>query len=397
MDLKVGELTNSFWKDSDRPSSVSQAPSEGYETATDAHTLIAELARRLNVVEGRIEIKVDKDGIPSAIMLAQDAMLITSDRIGVLGDVSFLDYVRDQNGTATGEIDYSVTRIRGGVIQTETIISGNLSEIEGSSLNLDDGDFIVGGTRDPRLQYTNATGELDIRGIVKISDTFESNGTTINEYGMFLTGTAFYNGATGLAEGTGIIIGSPGIYGVENGLVKLAFEAATGNAIFGGDVETTGYMHATGLTDSFYTVNLPGFTMETFSSVWGEMNASPLGINKLYAGVSGTAYGEVSASSMNAGVVGLTDSDGAEANPENRNGVLGIAFDGGNAIYGYSSLGTGVIGYGAAPSAYGVHCYGLLGVSEHIMKANKDTGVLKIFNVATGNQEGQYKYTFTAG
>lgn len=419
MDMKVGDLTKSFWKASERPSSVSKTPSESYETATDAQTLVAELARRLNVLEQRIDIKVDKDGIPSAIMLAQDAMLITSDRIGVLGDVSFLDYVRDQNGTATGEIDYSVTRIRGGVIQTETIISGNLSETEGTSFNLDDGHFIIGGTRDPRFEYNNATATLDVRGNIKVSNTFESNGTTISEYGMFLTGTADYIEGLG-PVGTGIVVGSPGIYGLYGGVVKFAFDVFTGDAFFGGSVETDGYIKVEGNEATGFSTDWGFGPYDVEGSIYGYNTVNNDNAGKITAGVVGRVSGRPNDSGFSAGLFGHVDGG---TDTEFKAAVMGFGYQLGYGGYftsdsgialrcATSGAGSGAIavsatGWGMEAKGSGgivatannqstnfaVLAEGILATNQKLEKTDKSIGTLEIFS-DTGVYQSSHQYRF---
>ena len=421
--IKVGGLTDSFWKHSERPVSVVKSPAEQYEESTDAMALIAELSRRLNNLEKQITIKVDSDNVVSAITLAEEAILIQSDKVAVLGETSFFDYVRDQNGTATGEIDPSLTLIRGGVIQTERIIAGAWPE-QGSVFDLDNGNLIIGGSDNPRFEYYNDSATLTVRGKIKVEDTYESNGTTIAEYGQFQSGTANFNLASG-ATGNGIIVGSPGIYGLKNGAVKFGFDAASGDAFFGGDVSSEGYVHASGINDATFTVTFPGLNMQAQSSIWGENTTNPAGVDKIYAGVAGTVNGAIASSSVSAGVVGTADASPGDPNPDLRVGVLGVSYNGGIGMLAYSDGNTaiqgtsetsfggvfvtngagewgikgegsgGVVGISKNPALnYGVYSTGILGTSEYIQKLDSAKGRLTLYE-EDGTLFGKYRYKFT--
>jgi len=418
--IKVGSLTNSFWKDSLRPESVVPTPAEQYEDSVDAIALLGELSRRLTDLEGQIKLKVDHDGVVSAITLAKETILIQSDKVAVLGETSFFDYVRDQNGTSTGEVDPSMTLIRGGVIQTEQIIAGSWPE-KGSVFDLDNGNLIIGGQDNPRFQYINSAATLEVRGNVKVSDTYESNGTTVAEFGQFQTGTADFTLADG-PTGSGVIVGSPGIYALIDDVAKFGFDATTGNAWFGGDVNTEGFIHAKGINDATFSLDFRTFNMQSQASIWGQNTTDHTLTNKVFAGIAGTVDGPVSNSSMSAGVLGIADAGPGDINPDLRIGVFGVSYDGGIGMLAYSTgnkaiQGTsetdyggdfltygagkwglrgegpaGVIGVSTNPTSnYGVYSTGVLGTSEYISKHDSTKGRLTLYE-EDGTLVKKYRY-----
>lgn len=85
--------------------------------------IIADFGARLSEVQWQIQGTVRSNEILSQIVLSNEAILISSDKIAVAGEVTFLDWIRDVNGQVTGEVDPGITRIRGGVIQTGQIMS----------------------------------------------------------------------------------------------------------------------------------------------------------------------------------------------------------------------------------------------------------------------------------
>lgn len=332
--IKVGLLLDSFWKESNRPPKITPTPSENFSKSEDALALIQEIARRLEHVEGQVNLKADGSKLPSQIILGRDVALIQSDKIGVLGDVTFADYVRDQNGQATGAIDPSVTRIRGGVIQTEQIISGNLSANTGSAFDLDNGNLYIGGsdTTQARLRYENADAELVVRGVIGVEDL----GT---ELGYFSTGGMRYDQARPVgsqlycvdAAGnetspcTGVLIGTPGIFGFNNSQQMFALwteGANAGKLELSGELVTDEYVHARGNADVEFDINFAGTTYDVFASIMGENTANNLGVDDLYAGLMGKVTGENNASTFVAGVVGYAESTFSYAT--SAVGVLGV-------------------------------------------------------------------------
>ena len=88
---------------------------------TEQTALLAEIMRRLGNFEGAIDFLVPNDQIMSRLLLTKEAALLASDKVAIVGEVTFADWHRDVTGRATGEVEASLTQIRGGVIRTEKI------------------------------------------------------------------------------------------------------------------------------------------------------------------------------------------------------------------------------------------------------------------------------------
>jgi hypothetical protein len=227
--IKVGDLTTNFFKSEQIDYGGMPLPSNGTNPFEHTYAVLADLSERLNNLENSIQFKVDSGDVISQILLTEDAALISADRIAVVGQVTFADFVRDQNGQSTGEVDPKITQIIGDKIRTGEIWSNAYVDSGGTTgmvMDLDNSRFHLGGESAPTLKFS--ANQLDIAGIVNILDRG-------SELGYLATGTAAY--VTGVGpSGSGIIVGSPGIMGVYNGDIKLGFEAATGNASFAGTI-----------------------------------------------------------------------------------------------------------------------------------------------------------------
>ena len=113
-----------------------QAPNPYTPSAYDqsnAQAVISGLAARLSNLEKSVKLQVSADTVISQILLTQDAALISSDKIAIVGEVTFADWHRTISGQIAGGIDPSITQIIGGVIKT-----GKVQSFDGLSwLNLD--------------------------------------------------------------------------------------------------------------------------------------------------------------------------------------------------------------------------------------------------------------------
>lgn len=105
------------------PTRAPTRPPSIYGISATVEEIIADFGYRLRDVTWQVQGTVQSNNIMSTIALSNEAILIASDKIGVAGEVTFLDWMRDVNGVTTGEVDPSITRIRGGVIQTGQIMS----------------------------------------------------------------------------------------------------------------------------------------------------------------------------------------------------------------------------------------------------------------------------------
>ncbi len=114
-----------------QPANQPSAPSANSAAAVAA--ILSDFARRISNMENVQKLSVQKDQLISAITLTPEAVLISSEKVGVLGEVIFADWLRDINGISTGVIDPRITTIRGGVIRT-----GKVQSFDGNSwLDLD--------------------------------------------------------------------------------------------------------------------------------------------------------------------------------------------------------------------------------------------------------------------
>ena len=99
-----------------------------------AQQIFAQFAKYLNDTQLKLTANtVGPDNIMSTIALSPEAILISASKIGIAGEVTFADWMRDVNGVSTGVLDPSITTIRGGVIHTGIIYNSDNSNY----LNLD--------------------------------------------------------------------------------------------------------------------------------------------------------------------------------------------------------------------------------------------------------------------
>jgi hypothetical protein len=238
--------------------------------AGDTEQLIQNLLSRVDDLQTLVAGKADANRIKTLIQYSDETIRIQAEEIALVGAVTFLDIWKDHTGQLTGQVDPSLTRIRGGVIQTGTIISNNWGASAGTAMDLDDGIIIMGGSDDPKFLFED--GDLTISGTLTagsvIADTvtvggtqlgtiktnalagytiqqqLEVSGTTVlkgsivpTDTGAVKVGTITWNATTGaLTGGTGVAITEFGILGAASGSATFTVEATTGNATFAGTV-----------------------------------------------------------------------------------------------------------------------------------------------------------------
>jgi hypothetical protein len=186
---------------------------------------IASIQQAIGNMQPQLAGAVQANGVRSAITVSDEAILITSDNIAMVGGVVFADWQMDVNGNAVGTVDPSVTKIRGGVIQTEKILS-----FDGNSwMNLD----AVGSTA--FIQCQSAV-------------TIEANGnfTFGNGSGQYIS----WNGSTitvnGNIDTTGWFIGTGG---TNNGIVTATISAQpSSSAVVGIYSQTTNAVAVEGVS-----------------------------------------------------------------------------------------------------------------------------------------------------
>jgi len=96
------------------------------------------------------------------------------------------------------------------------------------------GDVGFGDLTEGYVYYDNQAPELKLVGIMRIED-IENPPGTITQHGYLVTGSAYYDTATGDFGGSGILVGTPGIYGLWNDELTFYINATNGNVWFNSD------------------------------------------------------------------------------------------------------------------------------------------------------------------
>ncbi len=146
------------------------------DVATHLDYLTNQLADLTQIVAG----KVDSDRIRTQIAFSDEALFLSAEDIVLFGNVTIGNIIKEQNGTTSGNIDPSITRIVGDRIQTGTILSNNWSATDGTSINLDTGQILVGGSTNPNLSFDGA-GNLTISGTLTADSIVESSSLTLSD------------------------------------------------------------------------------------------------------------------------------------------------------------------------------------------------------------------------
>jgi hypothetical protein len=126
--------------------------------------LISSIVGRLSNLETLVERKADNDSIRSSIAISPEAIKLQARDVVVQGAFSVLDLVNEYNGTTSGSVPARITQIIGDRIRTGIIVSNNLSTTAGTSLNLNTGEVLIGGTTSPKLRFDPVEGDLTIAG-----------------------------------------------------------------------------------------------------------------------------------------------------------------------------------------------------------------------------------------
>ncbi|WP_157669898.1 hypothetical protein [Chitinibacter sp. GC72] len=268
--------------------------------AIDAMAVINDLAQRLSNVERGVRYAVQGDRVLSQIAICPEAILIQSNKVAVVGEVTFADWHRDVSGNPTGQIDPSITQIRGGVIRTGKVLSN-----DGQSwLDLDaklateafikcrdtvsimsTGNFSF-GTGTKALTWDGANLRVGANALINnsLAATVESNAS----YGATravgdLTRDILSNSSTTVIpvttsqlfqmgnSTTGVFIGAGGIQAKSGGNTTFALNAATGEAFFKGNVDTTGQVRSVSNVAYSTTTNMPwGSNVQVGASICGD-------------------------------------------------------------------------------------------------------------------------------
>lgn len=332
-----------------------------------AWAAIGELTSRISQAEKKLTLKVDGDRVLAAIRLTEEDVAITGDRVSIVGSVTVADYIRDQNGTATGVIDPAITQIIGDKIRTGKILSNNVTETTGSILDLDAGTIALGGTSSPKFS-------VDANGIMTCSEAVISgaitatSGTFIGTVsaGSIITSSVTVDGRTlsdistdsvgyhgdytestleGVAASitmnsatlftklnglAGVKIGSGGIIGTDAaGATTFAVDASTGSATFAGTLSAASGSF-TGSVTAGGTVDVTGWLKASGTTAVGGYYAAIVGTPS-----DGSKIGVYASATTGSGVRGIATSGvgvtGA-ATTTGGDGVYAVGSGGANAL-----------------------------------------------------------------
>lgn len=246
-------------------------------TAVDAvlaQQVFADFGQRLQNIEWKIQaMGIGKDGVLSQIALSPEAILIESSKVGIVGEVTFADWLRDVNGVSTGVLDPSITTIRGGVIHTGIIYNSDNSNyldldatgstpflVSASGVTIKaNGQFAFGSTAGNQLTFdgTNVAlgGNTLLNGVLTSTVTSGASlGATamqtnlanvLSGAGAVEYGSVSWSG--GVASGTSAVaISANGIAGFSTTGAGFYISATTGNAVFTGNITGGANINITG-------------------------------------------------------------------------------------------------------------------------------------------------------
>lgn len=214
----------------------------------------------------------------------------------------------------TGNAAFLGNLIAGSIIDASVTVSGT-----GNSMGLIDSNASIG--------LTNANLALSTKLNRSAADVL-SGAINITTAGGFKAGTITWDGSGNLVSGSGVAITAKGLVGASSGVVTFSIDATTGNATFagalsgatgtfagnvtsGGNVDVSGYVHATGaFSVGGYANSISGVT-------------SVAGNNGVYGGAT-----------TGSGVIGITSGGGTGVTGGAISSGVGVAATavGGSAI-----------------------------------------------------------------
>jgi len=173
---------------------VQPEPPRDQVSVESAQATIDYLASRIVEAEKKLAYKVDGDQVLAAIWLTEEDVLIKGDKVSLIGEVTFLDWIRDVNGNPTATIDPAITTIIGDKIRTGVIESNNWAAAAGSRIDLDNGTIVLGGSGTPKFS-------VDTSGVITCTDAIIGGTSVIGAGGTSLS-TVETNAASGAAKPT---------------------------------------------------------------------------------------------------------------------------------------------------------------------------------------------------
>jgi len=162
--------------------------------AVDVATVLATLIEKVSDLETIAEGKVTKGEVKTEISFGSELVKIQGKEVVVVGNFTVVDIANEQNGTTSGQIDASITRIIGDLVQTGAIISNNFSGAEGTSIDLDNETITMGGSVSPKFFYDGA-GNLTMSGVLDVGSIITSS-VTIDGVTLATISTDSDTGAT---------------------------------------------------------------------------------------------------------------------------------------------------------------------------------------------------------
>jgi hypothetical protein len=414
-------------------------------SSIDDQQVIDEISRRLADVERGMKWAVQGDKVLSQIAICPEAILISSDKIGVLGEATFADWIRDINGEATGVIDPSITQIRGGVIRTGRVVSKDSQswldldaqggaaflKCRGSSRINADGTFefggvggtkslkwdgvdltigpnsLINGTTAAAVVSTGATALSTAQSASSMAATANNNANAALARPVGVAaGLDFQNEAIRIMQLSsttiqmsnsstlfrssggvgGVFIGGGGIFGRDtSGNETFSINGSSGEAMFRGNVFSKGYVFAEGNTLTGYSVVADGQNQSITAAMYG-VNPSAAISGRWITGVMGRAV----AASNAIGVVGETDRLNSNTIGLVGIGSLGIFADGNTAgIFQGQAVGIVASGnVGAKFSSLG----GANGLALEITGRMSITSTSKVNNLNASFLDGSTKW-----
>jgi hypothetical protein len=344
--------------------------------AESTDSIIATILERLNGLQILAEGAVQLGEIRSQIGLSDEAVLISGKTVAVAGEVTFVQLVNEQNGSTSGLIPKSISRIIGNMIQTGSIRSNNWSESEGSAFDLDNETLTLGGSSDPDFFYDGA-GNLEIKGTLRAGSVVSSS-VTITGSGFTLGGLAGHAGSGGNPHSTALdqIFGD--LDDLDDGSIffkTTAAEKVGGERASNALDASFDYVRAlstqkiivTGAAPSSGTV-IDNLGLRGYTSGVQTLNIPTTGAASVFAGDIVTA-GKIRANGVNvdgsqiAAIFGIAEAGSGTAAGVSGSGnafgpgIQGFSFGTGDGVQGgaFGTLGNGVYGLGATAGTKGAY------------------------------------------
>jgi len=347
-----------------------------------------------------VERKADTNKLRSLLAISEEAILLQAKSIALVGEVTIGQIINEQNGTTRGELEPSITRIIGNRVQTGQIISNNYSTTEGSLIDLDNGEIILGGSANPAIHLT-ADGDAFFSGSVTASALLakevEIDGmpatTTLED--IAINAEQFIDAddiADALEESSmeihaqsstlfvmdnpsnsaSVTLGAGGISATNTaGQTTFTVNASTGAAVFKGDITgASGTFSGTLATAGYISATGESGTGNGRASIRGEPNG--IGTTGVYGKIRENGFGVHGYSSGSS-----TAGHGGFGSSEHGTGVIG-----------QSKHGVGVRAAGTQTDAVALE------ISGRVTKTRVSGHLLKVYNATTGDFVGTFEYEF---